>query len=136
MTSPDEPSQWVIYATKFGIPSFIAVFLYWVAPKAWAFIQARMGIASQQNDLTQAGLSGVNEVVQTLRNQLSDMTTQLKGFEEKITAMSATLDQAVNDKILAQRSAEQAKSDLFNLQLYVNRLVAQLKSLGATPVDP
>lgn len=135
MTTPDDTSQWIVYATKFGIPSFLAVALYWAAPKLWSYLQARMGIASQQNDLTQAGLNGVNEVVQTLRNQISDMTTQLKGFEDKLKEMNATLDQAVQDKVLAQQAAEKAKADLYILSLYVERLKAQIKNLGATPVE-
>ncbi len=136
MITPDDTSEWIVYATRFGIPSFVAVALYWAVPKLWGYIQARIGIASQQNDLTQSGLSGVNEVVQTLRNQIADMTTQLKGFEDKLKEMNATLDQAVQDKILAQQSAQKAKADLYILSLYVERLKAQIKSLGATPVDP
>lgn len=135
MTTPDDASQWVVYATKIGVPSFIVVAVYWAGPKLWSYIQARMGIASQQNDLTQSGLSGVNEVVQTLRNQIADMTQQLRGFEDKLKEMNATLDQAVHDKILAQQSAEKAKNDLYILSLYVERLKAQIKSLGATPVE-
>lgn len=135
MTTPDDASQWVTYATKYGVPSFLAVAVYWAGPKLWNYVQARMGIASQQNDLTQSGLSGVNEVVQTLRNQIADMTQQLRGFEDKLKEMNATLDQAVHDKILAQQSAEKAKNDLYILSLYVERLKAQIKSLGATPVE-
>lgn len=131
----DDSSQWLAYATKFGIPSFLAVAIYWAAPKLWALLQQRMGINTQQNDLTQSGLSGVNEVIQTLRTQISDMTGQLKGFESKLAEMSATLDKAVSDRIIAQRDAEQAKSDLFQLQLYVTRLKAQIQSLGTTPIE-
>ena len=135
MTTPEDTSQWIVYATKFGVPSFLAVAIYWAAPKLWSYLQARMGIAYQQNDLTQAGLNGVNEVVQTLRNQIADMTTQLRSFEDKLKEMNATLDQAVQDKILAQQSAEKAKADLYILSLYVERLKAQIKSLGAAPVE-
>ena len=130
-----DASQWVAYATRFGVPSFLAVGLYWIAPKAWAWIQQRNNINTQQNDLTQSGLSGVNEVVQTLRNQIGDMTTQLKSFEDKLKEMNATLEQAVQDKIIAQQSAEKAKNDLYILGLYVTRLQAQIKSLGAVPVE-
>jgi chromosome segregation ATPase len=135
MIPAEETSQWIVYAAKFGIPSFVIAGLVWAAPKVWGVIQAKIGISQQQNDLTQAGLGGVNEVIQTLRNQIADMTGQLKGFEDKLKEMSATLDKAVQDKIVAQRAAEQAKSDLFTLQLYVNRLIAQIKALGASPVD-
>lgn len=136
MTAPEDTSQWIGYATKFGIPSFLAVAIYWAAPKVWSYFQARIGIASQQNDLTQSGLSGVNEVIQTLRNQIADMTQQLKSFEAKLKEMNLTLDQAVQDKVLAQQAAEKAKNDLYILSLYVERLKAQIKSLGATPIDP
>lgn len=135
MISPDDSSQWLAIAKNLGIPSFLAVAAWWSVPKIWNYFSTRLGIANQQNDLTQSGLSGVNEVVNTLRNQISDMTSQLKMFEDKLKEMNGTLDKAVQDKIIAQQACQQAKNDLYMLQLYVQRLLAQIKSLGATPVE-
>lgn len=129
------PPEWLAFLGKFGIPSAIAVLIYWAAPKVWKFFSDRMGIAQQTNDLTQAGLGGVTDVITTLRNQISDLTTKFKDVEQKLKDMSATLDQAVQDKVLAQQEAAKAKNDLFVLQLYVERLRAQIQSLGATPVS-
>lgn len=128
------PPEWLTYLAKFGVPSTIAVAVYWAAPKVYKFLAARIGIASQTNDLAQAGLGGVTDVITTLRNQISDLTLQFKDVEQKLKDMSATLDQAVQDKVLAQQEAAKAKNDLFVLQLYVERLRAQIQSLGATPV--
>lgn len=128
------PPEWLAYLAKFGIPSTIAVFLYWAAPKVWAFFSGRLSIAQQTNDLAQAGIGGVQDVVNTLRTQITDLTQQFKDVEQKLKDMSATLDQAVQDKVVAQHEAAKAKSDLYVLQLYVERLRAQIQSLGATPV--
>lgn len=134
MDQSSVPPEWLAFLGKFGIPSVIAVSVYWAAPKVWRFVSARLGIAQQANDLTQAGLGGVTDVITTLRNQISDLTAQFKDVEQKLKDMSATLDQAVQDKVLAQQEAAKAKNDLFVLQLYVERLRAQVQSLGATPV--
>lgn len=128
------PPEWLAFLGKFGVPSVLAVIIYWAAPKVWKFLSNRLGIAQQTNDLTQAGLGGVTDVITTLRNQISDLTLQFKDVEQKLKDMSATLDQAVQDKVLAQQEAAKAKNDLFVLQLYVERLRAQIQSLGATPV--
>lgn len=132
--NPIDATGWVSYLVKYGVPSGLAVGLYYVLPKIWGVIQQRLGIQTQQNDLTQVGISGVSEVITTLRNQMAYMTTQLSAMQSKIQEMSATLDQALNDKLIAKREAAQAKSDLFQLQLYVDRLIAQIKALGVTPV--
>lgn len=136
MDAPNVPAEWLAYAARFGLPSFAAVALWWVVPKAWKFISARIGIAQQTNDLTQAGLGGVADVITLLRTQTVDLTQQFKDVEQKLKNMSATLDQAVKDKVLAQQDAAKAKNDLFLLQLYVERLQAQIQSLGSTPVSP
>lgn len=131
----DVQAQWMAYAAKFGIPSFLAVLAYWAGPKLWAGISARLGIARQTTDLTQAGIGGITDVVVTLRNQISDLTSQFQSVEVKLKEMSATLDQAVQDKIVAKQEAAKAQSDLYILQLYVERLRAQIQSLGSTPIQ-
>lgn len=128
-------SQWIAYAGRYGVPSFLAVLLYWAAPKVWKFVSNRMGIMQSQNDLTQASIGGVTDVVTTLRTQITDLTQQFTDVEGKLKQMSETLDQAIKDKVLAEREAAKAKSDLFILQLYVDRLRAQIHSLGAQPIE-
>lgn len=135
MDQPNVPAEWLTYATKFGIPSILVVIGYWAAPKIWKFLSARIGIASQTNDLTQAGLGGVTDVVTMLRTQIGDLTGQFRDVESKLKEMSATLDQAVHDKLLAQQTAAKAQSDLYMLQLYVERLRGQIQSLGGTPIQ-
>jgi predicted nucleic acid-binding Zn-ribbon protein len=132
---PSTQADWVSYATKYGVPSFLAVALYWIAPKVWNFLSARFGIAQQSNDLAQAGLGGVTDVVTTLRTQIADLTMQFKDVEQKLKDMSATVDKAIQDKVLAQQDAAKARSDLYILGLYAERLCAQLKALGVTPVS-
>lgn len=131
----DVQAQWIAYATKFGIPSFMAVFVYWAGPKLWGVVSARLGIAKSTTDLTQAGIGGITDVVLTLRTQITDLTKQFQDVEVKLQQMSDTLDQAVQDKIMAKHEAAKAKSDLYILQLYVERLRAQIQSLGATPIQ-
>lgn len=128
------PPEWLTYLGKFGVPSFLAVIIYWAAPKVWKFFSDRASIGDQTNDLTKAGLSGVTDVIVTLRGQISDLTQQFKDVEQKLRDMSTTLDQAVQSKVMAQQEAAKAKSDLYVLQLYVERLRAQLQNLGATPL--
>jgi len=128
-------SQWIAYAGRYGVPSFLAVVLYWAAPKVWKFVSNRLGVMQSQNDLTQASIGGVTDVVTTLRTQITDLTKQFNDVEGKLKEMSTTLDKAIQDKVLAEREAAKAKSDLFILQLYVDRLRAQIHSLGAQPVE-
>jgi TolA-binding protein len=129
------PPDIVDFLRQWGIPTFVGTTVVAMAPKLWAFVRDKASIAQSTNDLQAAGLQGVNEVVTTLRNQLIDMTSQLKDFQSQIDTMRQTLDKAISDRVLSQQDAAQAKSDLFNLRLYANRLVSQIKGLGAVPVD-
>jgi TolA-binding protein len=129
------PTDLVDFLRQWGVPTFVGTTAVAMAPKLWAFIRDKASISRSTNDLQAAGLQGVNEVVTTLRNQLTDMTAQLKDFQSQIDTMRQTLDKAISDRVLSQQDAAQAKSDLFNLRLYANRLVSQIKGLGAVPVD-
>lgn len=128
------PPEWLAFLSRYGIPSTLAVAAYWAVPKIWKYFSQRLGIAQQTNDLAQAGLSGVADVIAALRTQMGDLTIQFKDVEQKLKDMSATLDQAVQAKLLAQQEAAKAKSDLYVLQLYVERLRAQIQNLGQTPL--
>lgn len=134
MDPTDVPPDWLAYLGKFGVPSFVAVVLYWAAPKVWKWFNDRASIDNQTTDLTKAGLGGVTDVVSMMRTQIGDLSQQFKDVEQKLREMSQTLDQAVLDKTLAQQTASKAQSDLYTLQLYVERLRAQIQSLGATPI--
>lgn len=129
------PAEWLEYAKSLGFPVTFAVAAWYVVPKLWAYIQQRGAISGQQNDLAQAGLAGVNEVVTTLRNQISDMNAQLDGFRLRLKDMEATLQKALDDKLNAEQGEAIAKNELFNAKLYIKKLIAQIKSLGGIPVD-
>lgn len=129
------PIEWMEYAKSLGVPTILVVAAYYVLPKVWTLIQQRSAIANQQNDLAHAGLAGVNEVVTTLRSQLVDMNSQLDTFRIRLKEMEATLQKAVEDKMNAEQGEAIAKNDLFNANLYIKKLIAQIKSLGASPVD-
>lgn len=129
---PPDVSQ---IAGRYGVPSFILVAAWWLVPKVWAVIKSRASIATQTNDLAQAGLGGVTDVITTLRNQISDLTQQFKDVEQKLKDMSSTLDQATAAKVVAEQDAAKAKSELFMLGLYVSRLRSQIVALGAVPVE-
>lgn len=133
MTPPD--INLMDYAKQWGIPGIVLVALWYGVPKLWEWMQMRASITGQQNDLAHAGLQGVNEVVTTLRNQLSDMNGQLDLFRARLQQMEATLEKAITDKLNAEQSEAIARNDLFNLRLYVTRILAQLKSLGIEPVS-
>ena len=129
------PSEWIEYAKSLGLPAFFGVAAWYLLPKVWSYIQQRGAINGQQNDLAQAGLAGVNEVVTTLRNQLSDMNIQLDGFRQRLKDMEATLQKAIDDKLNAEQGEAIAKNELFNAKLYIKKLISQIKSLGSNPVD-
>lgn len=135
MMVTDIPPDVGVLASRYGIPSFVLVALWWIAPKAWAAVKARMSIAQQTNDLAQAGLGGVTDVIATLRGQISDLTQQFRDVEQKLKDMSVTLDDAVRAKLLAEQEAAKAKSDLYAMQLWIERLQVQIRSLGAVPVE-
>lgn len=129
------PSEWMEYAKSLGIPTILAIAAYYVLPKVWAYIQQRSAINSQQNDLAHAGLAGVSEVVTTLRNQLSDMNSQLDAFRSRLKDMEATLQTTLDGKLNAEQGEATAKNELFNAKLYIKKLISQIKSLGAVPVE-
>lgn len=128
------PPEIADFTARYGIPSVFAVAAWWAAPKLLSWFKTRLAIAQQSDDLARAGIGGMNDVVSTLRTQISDLTQQFKDVQEKLTQMSATLDEATKQKLIAENEAAKAKTDLFVLQLYVERLKAQIQSLGATPV--
>lgn len=133
--TPDLPPDVATLAGRYGIPSVLLVFAWWAAPKVWSVVSSRMQMAQQTNDLAHAGLGGVTDVITTLRNQISDLTQQFKDVEQKLKDMSATLDQAVSAKAVAEQEAAKAKNDLFMYGLYVERLLAQIRGLGGTPIE-
>lgn len=134
MMTPDIPPDVSVLAGKYGVPSFLLVALWWGIPKLWSVIKTKLDVATTTNDLTQAGLSGVTDVISTLRNQIADLAQQYKDSEQKLRDIQVTLEQAVAAKLVAEQEAAKAKSDLYAVQLSVERLQAQVRSLGAVPV--
>lgn len=130
----DVPTEVAVLAAKYGIPSAFIAFLWWLTPKIWSTISSKLAVAQQQNGLVQAGLGGVTDVITTMRGQISDLTKQFEDVEQKLKDMTATLDDAVKAKLVAEQEAAKAKSDLYSMRLWVERLQAQVRSLGAVPV--
>lgn len=129
------PIEWIDYARALGLPSLTAVALYYIVPKLWSYFQQRQSVHEQQNDLARVGLAGVNEVVSTMRNQLADMTSQLENMRTRLKEIEAQLKKANDDRLEAEQSEAIAKNELFNARLYIKKLIAQIRSLGAAPVD-
>ena len=84
-----------------------------------------------------SGLAGVLRPLwtATLREQIADFRTQLAAMQSRLQAMEVTLQKAYDDKLSAEQGEAIAKNDLFNARLYIKKLIAQIKSLGAVPVD-
>lgn len=129
------PTEWMEGAKQLGIPVALAIAGYYVLPKLWLWVQQRTNINGQQNDLAAAGLTGMNEVVTALRSQIADFRAQLTDMNARLKEMEQTLKKAYDDKLSAEQGEAIAKNDLFNARLYIKKLIAQIKSLGATPVD-
>lgn len=134
MQATEVPPEAAVIAAKYGIPTVFLAALWWLAPKVWGAISSKLAIAQQTNELARAGLGGVTDVVNTMRGQISDLTKQFEDVHQKLTDMTATLDKAVKEKLVAEQEAAKAKSDLYAMQLWVERLQAQVRSLGSVPV--
>lgn len=132
---PGVPTEWLEGAKSLGVPTILVVLAYYLLPKLWAWVQARSNINSQQNDLAAAGLTGMNEIVTALRDQIADFRAQLAAMQTRLKEMENTLQKAYDDKVSAEQGEAIAKNDLFNAKLYIKKLIAQIKSLGAVPVD-
>lgn len=124
---------------KWGVPAgVISVGGFFIA-QVWPKISPVLGTIFNKifpkDPLAQAGISGVQGVVDILNNQLKSMQQQLADYGARLKEMEATIQALSAERDKAVADAQKAISDLYTANLKLERFGAKITALGGTPPE-
>lgn len=124
---------------RWGVPGSVITLGTLLVTKLWPKISPLVtklfGKLFPGDRLQEAGVQGVQGVIDILNNQLKSMQSQMNEMNAKLRDMEVTLAAALAERDKAVNDALKARSDLYSATLKLERFGATIEALGGKPPE-